>query len=208
MSAPATYSDLKDRILEYLAEAPTSEYASDADLFIDLAESRFNADLVTRNQQASSSLTPDANGEMDLPDDYAAFDWATANEGTRKIPLTETSPEWMEDQFPYARSGVAQYITIDGDKIRVRPVTGSTITFRYYRTIPALSSANTTNWLLTKLPGLYLSASLYEAAQFFNDRENAGRYGSMYDDQLALLRRTDRRERMVRRRLSVTGPTP
>lgn len=44
----------------------------------------------------------------------------------------------------------------------------------YYEEIPALSDSNTTNWLLTASPDLYLFASLAEAAFYVKDESRAG----------------------------------
>lgn len=207
MSAPGTYGELKTSVREYMGVASGSSYAGDADLFIDLAEQRFNMELRTRSQIMTATLSPDDNGEADLPSDYAGLARAVALEGSRRLNLEECSPGWMDDQYPLSSTGIAHYITVEGDKVRVRPITSSDIEFRYYATIPALSDSQATNWLLTKAPALYLSACLYEAAQFYND-DNAGRFSQMMQDQMRLLRATDSSERVSQRRLAVKGPTP
>lgn len=207
MSAPGTYGELKTSIREYLGVASGSSYAGDADLFIDLAEQRFNMELRTRSQITRATLSPDANGEADLPADFAGFFRAVALEGSRRIELEECSPGWMDDQFPLSAGGIAKYLTIEGGKVRIRPITSADIEFRYYAIIPALSDSQPTNWLLTKAPGLYLAASLYEAAQFYND-DNASRYAQMMGDHMRLLKMTDSSERIMQRRMVVPGPTP
>lgn len=205
--APTTYAELKTAIRDALGIDDASSYAGDEDRFIDLAESRFNATLRTRQQLATSALSMDANGEASLPGDFIAMQRAIGVEGTQNIDLIECSPEWMEDEYPIAYGGIGRHVTIDGATVRVRPITG-TVRMRYYQTIPALTDANTTNWLLTAHPGLYLAAALYEAALWYTDPEGQQRYAGAMADQLAQVAERDRASRVVGRRLAVKGPTP
>ena len=207
MSAPGNYGDLKVSIRDFLGIDSTSDYAAFADTFIDLAESRFNATLRTRNQVSTSALTLDANGEASLPADYVGFKRATAAEGST-VSLVECSAEQMANLYPRNEAGIARHIAIDGDKVRVRTITSSTVTLVYYAAVTPLDDTNTTNWLLTKMPGLYLAASLYEGAMTLGDDEGAQRYGGMMEDQLELLQRSDRSERIGNRALRARGATP
>lgn len=199
--------ELKATIRDYLGIDSSSAYADKVDLAIDLAESRFNAELRTRNQLTTAVLTLDENGEADLPTDYVGFYRAVAAEAV-KVDLSEVSAEWMDSHFSVDRSGTAQYITVEGNTVRVRPLTSATINFIYYAAIPALSDENAQNWLLAKLPGLYLAASLYEAAAFFADQNDMQRFATMMADQKKLLEGTDIAERVFTRSLRIKGATP
>lgn len=204
MSAPTTYGDLKVSIREIAGIDTSSDYASQVDLFIDLAESRFNATLRTRNQLTTATLTLDANGEADLPADYIGFKRAMEN----GYDLRECSPELMSTLYPIAYSGPARHIAVDGTKVRVRPLTSIDITFIYYAAITPLDDTNTTNWLLTKAPGLYLYAALFEKSVFFQDGEDITAYRAMMDEQMDLLKMRDSSERVKTRALRVKGATP
>lgn len=204
--APTTYAELKTALRDADAIPSDSGYADDVDRFIDLAESRFNATLRTRQQITSETLSLDSDGEASLPADYLALHRALSTTGYR-TPLIECSPEWMDDEYPVIHGGTARHITVDGSVVRVRPTTAS-ITFRYYQTIAALSDSNTTNWLLTAHPGLYLATALYEAAVWYDDETGQQRYAGKMADQLAQVFERDRASRIVGRRLGVKGPTP
>lgn len=208
MSAPTTYSALKTRINGYFAVDSSSTYAADADLFIDLAEARFNADLKTRSQLTTTTPSFDSTGEASLPTDYCAFYRAKVVQGEITTPLAKASPEWMDDEYPLMTGSCPLHIAIDGSVMRVRPVGTGTVHFTYYATIPALTDSNTTNWLLTRHPGLYLAASMYEAAEYFNDPDNIERFGRMTMNQMELVRKRDINERTAQGRLSVRGDTP
>lgn len=47
------------------------------------------------------------------------------------------------------------------------------MTGQYYVKVPALSDSNTTNWLLTSNPDLYLFAGLEACAKYLRDPEGA-----------------------------------
>lgn len=209
MSAPTNYGDLKVSLRDYLGITSGSAYANHVDLFIDLAESRFNAELRTRNQLTTATLSLDANGEAALPADYVGFKRAVADEGSVNIDLRECSPELLSELYPITYSGIARHITVDGSTVRVRPLTSSDIAFTYYAKITPLDDANTTNWLLTKMPGLYLAAALYEGSLVFGGEiGNSERYFAMMQDQMALLKSSDSSERIRSRALRVKGATP
>ena len=205
--APTTYAELKTALLDADAIPSASDYADNADLFIDLAEARFNSTLRTRDQLATSTLSMDDDGEASLPSDYLALQRATAIEGTRRVPLIEVSPEWMDDQHPVAYGGIGQHVTVDGPTVRVRPITG-TVEWRYYAAVPALSANNVSNWLLSAHPGLYLAAALYESAIWYDDETAQQRYAAKLADQMAQVTERDKSSRIARRRLGVKGPTP
>lgn len=207
MSAPTTYDALKVELRNFRGIDVSSDFAASVDLFIDLAESRFNAELRTRNQITTATLSLDANGEADLPTDYAGYKRAVALEAAR-VDLEEVSPEWMTDQYPIDCGGIAQHIAVEGGTVRVRPITSADVQFIYYAKIPALSDSNTTNWLLTKMPGLYLAACLLEWAVYFDEAEDEQRFGRMMSDQMGLLHAADRSERVKTRSVRVKGATP
>jgi hypothetical protein len=58
----------------------------------------------------------------------------------------------------------------------------------YYAKIPALSDSNTTNWLLTESPDLYLYGALAQTAPYLKEDERmgvwAGLYQKLFDDMM------------------------
>jgi hypothetical protein len=50
----------------------------------------------------------------------------------------------------------------------------------YYGKIPALTDSNTTNWLLTKAPDVYLYGALTHAAPFLMDDQRISVFGNIY----------------------------
>jgi hypothetical protein len=72
------------------------------------------------------------------------------------------------------------------------PTAGSplTVTIQTYERIPELTTDPSTNWLLTQNPDLYMLGSLLYARLWLHDDARLGLVKAMYDEQLAILRRT------------------
>ena len=80
-----------------------------------------------------------------------------------------------------ASAGTAKYFAVMGSDIKTWPASSSNLVLRYYEAIPDLATAST-NWLLTKCPGLYLYGSLIEAAAFMMDDGRIPVWGALYDN--------------------------
>jgi hypothetical protein len=78
------------------------------------------------------------------------------------------------DEFRFGTSNVAgqpRYFTIFGDEIELAPTPDQnyTIEMVYRKNVPALTSDNTTNWLLTLAPDMYLYGCLLESAPYIKE---------------------------------------
>jgi hypothetical protein len=68
--------------------------------------------------------------------------------------------------YPDRASGLANHFMIVGSSLTALPLSSNSIQLTYYAKVPALSDSNTTNWLLTAHPALYLHACKLYAAEF------------------------------------------
>jgi hypothetical protein len=199
-----SFASLKSSITNWMARSDLATIAEDC---IALAEGDFNRLLRTRDMEDNETLTPDGNGEATLPTDYLA--WRTVTVLTNpRVELEYVAPSFMEDQYGDRAAGQARYFTVRGTKITVVPLTSSTVRFDYYAKIPALSDANTTNWLLTKYPNTYLYQCLKHAAVFIRDDNAAGTYGALANASLQALEADDSGSRFARASARISGPTP
>jgi hypothetical protein len=66
----------------------------------------------------------------------------------------------------------------------------------YYAQIPSLSVSNTTNWLLTEAPDVYLYATLIQSAPYLKEDERIGTWAGIYQRLLADLKVSDERARI------------
>ena len=146
------YAELKTAINDWTDDG--SEASDFADTYIDLCEAMFNQEIRVRDMETSSALTLDASGEADVPADFLEMR-RVADVSSPGRSLEYLTPDVMRDYFPILESGTPTSYTIEAGKIRVRPA--GAVTIYYYQTIPALSDSQTTNWLLTKSPMLFLA---------------------------------------------------
>lgn len=159
--ALANYSDLLAAINGWLGRADMNTIAPD---LIALAEAEFNRRMATVEMETRASLTLTTES-VALPDGF---------NGIRAISMDETSFEQVTPQYLFDLSstvaGSPYYFAITDGQIFFRPVpTSALLTIDYYADIPALSPTNTTNWLLTAHPDLYLMASLMQAEFYLWD---------------------------------------
>lgn len=200
-----TFSSLKSSITDWLQGR--TDILPQTEDFITLAEAEFNRVIRVREMEASDDLTLDGNGEATLPTDYLAWRTVTALTDPR-IELEYATPSYIEDTYPERPSDYPSVFTIRGSTILVAPITTSTVRIDYFQKIPALSDANTTNWLLTKMPGLYLHMCLKHAAIYLDNDGAAQRYAALANGALQALSSDDWGGRFNRARARVSGPTP
>jgi hypothetical protein len=95
-------------------------------------------------------------------------------------------------------SGMPVAYTIIGDNFRFAPTPDTTYTgtLNYFKSFDALSDSNTTNYILTNHPAIYLYGSLYHAANFLGGVEPARlqQWQGMYTTALERLERNDRED--------------
>jgi hypothetical protein len=160
--AISNYSELQTAMTNWSHRADLTTVLPD---FILLAEVKFNRELRTRNMETSSTLTPTA-GVCTLPTDYLSLRRAYINTSV-PIELEYIPPEQFYLKYPVTAGG-SKYFTIEGDSLLLADRGSTTVKILYYKTIPDLAS-NSTNWLLTAHPDLYLSVAMAELSDYIKD---------------------------------------
>jgi hypothetical protein len=190
-----TYSALKTSIANWLNRSDlTSEISGD---FIVLAEKDFNSKLRIRKMITETTITVDAETEA-LPSGFLQVrDFYILNGGT-KYALKYITPAQMDQIKGSSMTGQPSTYTILGDNFRFSPVADSTYTayLNYYKEFDPLSDSNTSNYILTNHPAIYLYGSLYHAANFLGGIEpsQAAQWEKMYQTALERLERNDRED--------------
>jgi len=91
--------------------------------------------------------------------------------------------------FDTSITGTPRYYTVQNGSIGFYPGNATaSIRMVYRRTIPALTEAAPTNWLLERAPDVYKLGVLYHAAQWDHDRETASDYKALWDEAISELR--------------------
>ena len=194
--ALATYSDLKTSIANWLNRTDlTTEIAED---FIVLAEKDFNSKLrIGRMIESNASFTIDSETET-LPTGFLQVRDFYILEGGTKYALKYITPAQMDQIKGSSTSGMPSTFTILGDNFRFAPTPASTYTatINYYKEFDPLSSTNTSNYILSNHPSIYLYGALYHAANFLGGIEprQVQQWQQQYVTALERLERNDRED--------------
>lgn len=133
------------------------------DMFNNGMPERSVAPLRVREMITTDDLTM-TDGVGTLPTDYLQY--VTAQSMTSS-PRALSYATGSYSNVAYDNSaGLANVFSIVGSSLNVFPLSGSDVRLVYYAKIPTLTAIVTTNWLIEKMPALYLHASLLQLALF------------------------------------------
>ena len=166
--AITNYAELQTAIGDWLNRADLDQKIPD---FIRLAESTLNDVLRSADMVTQSTSVSIASGRADLPEDALEIVYAQVA-GAEDEPLEQITPQQLTMLRRTRTRDAAnpRFFAIIGRKIAVTPTpTSGSLDIDYYQRIPALTSSNTTNWLLTDAPHMYLYTSLLHATPFLMD---------------------------------------
>lgn len=159
--AITTYAELQASIIAYVGDSSLSALVPD---FITLAEAEFNRVLrVPAMEVVATALTSAATETVALPADFRAMKSLTLMTSPTKT-LGGSTVSTLQDMHGGTTGEPQQFAVADG-ALYLGPVPDAAYTLRmaYWQRIPALSVSNTTNWLLTAHPDLYLFAALMQS---------------------------------------------
>jgi hypothetical protein len=142
--------------------------------FIALAEARFNRDIRAPDMEATATAT--ATETVALPSDFLAARHLYLDVDPR-VEIEPVSLSVRNSMFDSASTGYPQQYAISDGQMLLSPAPSDdlTLTLHYWQALPALTASNTTNWLLTSHPDVYLFGTLVEAeAYLWNDERVAG----------------------------------
>ena len=187
-----TFAGLKATIADYLNR---DDLTAIIPSFITIAEAKFNRKLRTRQ------MIKRANAQIETAFFAYPSDWLQAKEfqlNTNPIVRLQFVTEAYGDELKanrYVSIGQPAYYTITGTQLEFIPAPDSTYSaeLTYYAKIPALSDANTSNWLLAYAPDLYLYGALLEAAPYLKDDERLAVWSQMYINSLGDIEVADQR---------------
>jgi hypothetical protein len=192
----STYTELQDAVVEYLARDQDATLIARIPTFIQLAEAKFNRELFVRQMEARSTTTADATDDepefVSLPSDFQSMRRIRLSGVTGK-PCLEFKSGTQMDEYRYGTANVAaqpRYFTIFGDEIELAPTPDQDYDLEmvYRKNIPALAD-NSTNWLLTLAPDVYLYGALLESAPYIKEDGRIQTWGAGFVSALEGLNR-------------------
>lgn len=177
-----TYAELKTEVADFLNK---SNLTSTIPTFIALAEAQIGRKLRTRDMEALATGTVSSN-PIDLSSDLTRFSKLKAVKitvGGGDQILNYISPDLYFARYSDTATGVPEYYTLIGSSLYFDPAPDKSYDYAivYYQGLQALSDSNTTNWLLTSHPDLYLTASLYQASIYLKKSEEAAGFKSLME---------------------------
>ena len=193
--ALTSYSELKSSVANWLNRSDlTTEIQDD---FIKLTEADINSKLRIRSMIAQASITIDAETE-NLPAGFLQIRDFYILSGATKIPLRYVTPSQMDQLKGTSVTGCPSAYTILGDTLRFMPKPDASYSgiLNYYKTFDALSDSNTSNFILSSHPAIYLYGSLFHASNFLGgiDPKQVSVWQSMYGTALERLELNDRED--------------
>ena len=168
--ALTTYSGLSTYMERMLNRTDQTAFFPD---YLAMAEAHFNRELRSPSMEASSTSST-ATALVALPSDCLALRKVTIS-GTEE--LVAMSAAQLHMTYTNSNSGDPKAYAVVGTNLKLAPApsAATAVDIDYYQRIPALTSTNTSNWLLTAHPDLYVWAIRYYAAEEARDDELASR---------------------------------
>lgn len=211
--ALSTYTELKSTIANWLNRSDlTSVIAED---FIVLAEADFNSKLRISQMHSQTTITIDSETESTPTGFLQARDFYILR-NTNKHPMSYLSPAQMDSIKGTSMSGIPVAYTILGSTFRFapRPADSYSGILNFYKKFDALSATNTSNYILTDHPAIYLYGSLFHASNFLGgiDPNQSQQWSQMYQTALERAELNDREDQFsasplqIRSDVTVSSP--
>lgn len=181
--ALSTYAELQASVADWLDRDDATTQIVD---FIALAESDMNARIRSRRNTASATVTFAATGLAPLPDGFRQVKTIRLSDSPN-YDLESVSLDRIAELLAYnTEGGNPEAFAVDGSNFRAYPTPSTSVDAlcHYYRTIPALSDANTTNWVLDNFPNAYLYGALAHGFGWFDDDRNQAKYLAKFGSAL------------------------
>lgn len=194
MTIITDYTSLQAAAIEYLARDQDTTLAARVPTLIQFFEAKMNRSLfVPQMEQRSTTAVNTASTDpefISLPSDFQSMRRVRLSGVTGKPRLAFFSQTQIDD-YRYSNDNVTGqpvYFTISGSEMELAPTPNENyaIEMVYRKNIPALSS-NSTNWLLTLAPDLYLYGALMEAAPYMKEDGRIQVWASGYAEALSEL---------------------
>jgi hypothetical protein len=189
--ALTTYAELKTSVGDWLNRTDLTTAIPD---FISLAEAQIERNLRTRQMivRATASITTEYSA---VPNDFLEVKSFKLDTN----PVTPLGFETIDSMdtlaVTYRSAAKPIFFTVVGEQFRYlpEPDTAYTGELIYYAKLSKLSTANTTNFLLTAAPDVYLYGALMQAAPYLQDDARIAVWASMYRAGLEEVTKADDR---------------
>lgn len=181
-----TYANLQTALTDHIGNRGDVTAATIKD-FITMAEAKMRRVLMVRPMVGRSTAMI-SNPYEAVPNDYGGPITFTLTGTSPPVALRWTTPERLSEmlQSDYTSSGQPIFYTVIGGEFAFCPTLDTSYAAQivYYKDVPALSDSNTTNWILTLHPDVYVNGSLAQAGVYMVDDPRLGTWASAFLDGL------------------------
>ena len=179
--AISTYSDLQQAVADWLHRTDLSGVIP---TFIAVAEENMSSDITSRSMDAKTTLTTVAGtATLSLPSDMVEMRRLQIV-GSYNTVLRYVSPDQIGADYDQNLQARPSEFTVIGGNLELAPIPDSAYSLElvYKQRVPALSNTNTTNWVLTGWPSIYLYGTLVQACSYVLDFERQAVAQKMYQE--------------------------
>lgn len=172
------YAEIKSSIADFLNR---QDLTAVIPTFIQLCEADLNRTVRARQMLSRSTAALDGQF-ITLPQDFLEAKNVQINTSPVKTLSYVTLDQADYQRALYGSTGEPMYYTILGETLEVAPPPDGEyeIEMVYYKQIPALSESNTSNWLSTYHPDIYIYGALLQSAPYLKDDERIPVWGQLY----------------------------
>lgn len=182
----ADYAELQSAIADFLIR---DDLTAAIPTFIRLCEARIDRELTHWRQERRSTAQLDAQYSTIPIDFLRPIRLQLLDTYTGEIAPISTAQMLQMRQDRNDRVGRPEYYALTGGSLELFPTPDATYdaSLVYYGRVPALSDTNTTNWLLTEAPDVYLYGSLLHTAPYLKDDARIGLWEGLFGQGLETL---------------------
>jgi len=182
-----TYAELKTAIANYLNR---SDLTSEMDTFIDNVEAELNRRLRTKDMIKRATATADSQ-YLTVPTDWVEAINVEITSGNFS-PLFQQSIESLDvyRKSNNNQTGQPIYFAMVDDSIELAPTPDVeyTLQLTYYAKITGLSDSNTSNFVSTSHPDVYLYGALKHASIYLMEDERIPMFTAQFEKALEEMR--------------------
>jgi len=177
---PSTYQELKDQIINFVNKPDIDQTV---DTFIDLTEAEMSRRLRHwRMERRSTAIL--SSQYVPLPSDFIEPVRLSITSGDTYVLEAESQAQLIDRRAKAGNTtGLPRYYAIIDGTIEVFPTPDSDYTLEmvYVSKVQALTSSNTTNWVLDYFPDAYLYGSLMHTAPFLEEDQRLTVWSSLFE---------------------------
>ena len=178
--AITNYTNLQTTIADTLNR---DDLTSVIPTFVSLAEAQMSRDIRHWRMETRSSGVQDANDAyMQVPADWVqTVRFSVTDGGTSPIALIDSTTMAENRAINNDQAGTPSAYTLEAGQFHLypTPITETNVELIYIAKIPDLAT-NSTNWLLSTAPDVYLYGSLLHSAPYLQDDARVAVWAQLY----------------------------